>query len=56
MATESPLPDIGKEHLEKLELQTFEASLRELVPLIKCISPGGMLPYTKMQAPQNGGQ
>ena len=48
------IPPLDKLNLENLELQTFEATLKELVPLIKALSPQGMIPYTKMTVPEGG--
>ena len=48
------IPPLDKLNLEKLELQTFEATLKELVPLIKTLSPQGMIPYTKLALPVEG--
>ena len=50
----SNIPPLDKLNLEKWELQTLDATLKELVPLLKAISPQGMIPYGKMQAPQGG--
>lgn len=51
--TEEAAQGLGRKKLNELELKTFEASLWQLVPIIKRVTVDG-IPYTKVEV--QGGQ
>jgi len=50
MALDEATQSLGRKKLNELELKTFEASLWQLVPIIKRITVD-TIPYTKLEVP-----